>query len=536
MCFVVRRLLLLCLQISGFLAIPVFAQTVSSFTPASGPTGAQGATTLTINGTGFSTTAANNIVFFGAVYKPALTATATQLTIVVPTGATYQNLTVVNTETALLARAFSQNPFIPKYYNEGAMQFSASVNFSYAYGFSLPYFKITDFDGDGKPDIVFLHKEDSTLAILRNTSTSGTVSFDTAAIFYSTYSGNDIYAFEIGDMNGDGKPDILTMTTTGTTTGSLTTLLSIYPNASTTGNISLGTRYDMPKPYADSYTPTTVGRELSLSDIDGDGKLDIVINKGNNEVTLAAINIFRNLSTIGGGLLIDSSRTAFGGQTGTAYAQSVSCADFNGDGKIDIGAVFKKKTSDTTNMVIFYNNSTSGNVNMTSGSSTALITLGVSDDFVNALTDNVNIVNVGDLDGDGKPDLSTSNRGSGNTVSLRNLGIQGSGNFAARSGAALGTVPSWNKLSDFDGDGKPDLAASGKATNTLYIRRNNSSVGAISFSAAATVPLPASPLCFDLCDFDGDGLPDIISINSTTLSIQRSLTKKQTMMRMSIAF
>lgn len=38
---------------------------ISSFTPAIGTTGTSGTTMVTINGSGFSTTAGNNIVFLG---------------------------------------------------------------------------------------------------------------------------------------------------------------------------------------------------------------------------------------------------------------------------------------------------------------------------------------------------------------------------------------------------------------------------------------------------------------------------------------
>ncbi|MBY0434179.1 MAG: IPT/TIG domain-containing protein [Cyclobacteriaceae bacterium] len=60
--------------------------TITSFTPASGPIG----TTVTITGTNFNTAPTNNIVFFGATQAIVSVATATQLTVTVPVGATYQ--------------------------------------------------------------------------------------------------------------------------------------------------------------------------------------------------------------------------------------------------------------------------------------------------------------------------------------------------------------------------------------------------------------------------------------------------------------
>ena len=56
---------------------------IASFSPASGPVG----TTVTIVGSGFSTTAANNIVTFNGVTVAASTATGTSLTVAVPSAA-----------------------------------------------------------------------------------------------------------------------------------------------------------------------------------------------------------------------------------------------------------------------------------------------------------------------------------------------------------------------------------------------------------------------------------------------------------------
>ena len=51
--------------------------TLSGFTPTSGPVG----TGVTITGTGFSATASQNVVFFGATQAPVTAASATSLTV-----------------------------------------------------------------------------------------------------------------------------------------------------------------------------------------------------------------------------------------------------------------------------------------------------------------------------------------------------------------------------------------------------------------------------------------------------------------------
>lgn len=64
--------------------------TLTGFNPISGSVG----TSVTITGTNFSTTPANNIVFFGATQATVTAATTPQLTVTVPAGATYQPITL----------------------------------------------------------------------------------------------------------------------------------------------------------------------------------------------------------------------------------------------------------------------------------------------------------------------------------------------------------------------------------------------------------------------------------------------------------
>jgi hypothetical protein len=75
----------------------LFTPTISSFSPTSGPIGAF----VIITDTNFITTAANNKVWFGAAQATVTSATETDLTVTVPTGANYQPITVtVNSLTA----------------------------------------------------------------------------------------------------------------------------------------------------------------------------------------------------------------------------------------------------------------------------------------------------------------------------------------------------------------------------------------------------------------------------------------------------
>ena len=77
--------------------------TITSFSPAA----AQAGTVLTINGTNFSTTAANNIVQFGSIRANVNTATANSLIVTVPQSAPNQPISVtVNGKIALSPTSF----------------------------------------------------------------------------------------------------------------------------------------------------------------------------------------------------------------------------------------------------------------------------------------------------------------------------------------------------------------------------------------------------------------------------------------------
>ncbi len=77
---------------------------ITNFTPASGTVG----TTVVITGTNFSTTLANNTVRFNGTVTTVVDATATQLTVVVPSEATTGAITItVNSNTATSATDFT---------------------------------------------------------------------------------------------------------------------------------------------------------------------------------------------------------------------------------------------------------------------------------------------------------------------------------------------------------------------------------------------------------------------------------------------
>ena len=124
---------------------PVKTPTISSFSPTSGPVGTQ----VTIKGTNFATKKADNTVKFGTVKATVDDATATQLKVTVPVGATTSKITVtVDGETSTSASGFTvteEKSTSPEFEVEGyGFQVAENIDDTAVIG----TVKATDTDGD----------------------------------------------------------------------------------------------------------------------------------------------------------------------------------------------------------------------------------------------------------------------------------------------------------------------------------------------------------------------------------------------------
>ncbi|MES2654490.1 MAG: FG-GAP-like repeat-containing protein [Bacteroidota bacterium] len=453
----------------------IFAQpTIASFTPTSGEIGA----TVTITGTGFNSTPANNIVFFGATRATVSAATATSLILTVPIGATFAPITVLNTATTLAAYStkFFNPTFTPNKGSITTADIAEKINFEA--GNSSKSVVIGDLDGDSKPDLAIANLSNNTISILRNIGSSGTVNFATKVDFTT---GSASLSVAIGDIDGDGKPDLAIANISSNT-------VSVLRNKCSIGTVSFETKVD--------FTTGSAPLSVAIGDIDGDGKPDLVtVNNNSNTVS-----VLPNTSSSG----IVSFATKVDFTTGSS-PYSLAIGDIDGDYKPDLAITNKNDSS----VSILRNIGSIGTINFAAK--------------INFTTgSNPQFVAIGDIDGNDKVDLAIANFNS-NTVSvLRNTGSIGTINFATKVDFITGSNPNSVAIGDIDGDGKPDLATANISSANISILRNLGNSSIVSFETKVDFTINGNPQSIATGDIDGDGKPDLTIVNGYNVYILRN--------------
>jgi len=202
-------------------------------------------------------------------------------------------------------------------------------------------------------------------------------------------------------------------------------------------------------------------------------------------------------TTNGGGFSLTS--TPFVG----GYPASLVAADVNGDGRPDLICSIQ-----SSNAVVVLTNNGSGGFALAT-------TLSVA--FPLSVT-------AADVNGDGRPDLISVGNYTGTTTTISIWTNNGSGNFALSSTLTVTGNPHSVAMADVNGDGKVDMVcAYGTAsyyTNFVSVFTNNGS-GNFTLAENLTVANGSSPYSATVADVNGDGWPDLITVNfgNNTLSV-----------------
>ena len=471
------------------------APTLTSFSPTKAVPGSN----ITLSGTGFNPTLSQNTVWIGASKATISAATTTSITARVPVGATTDYIRILNsgTQQGVQSNEFFVSSYSPSKDSIQSAEISPKVDLTTLGG--PEDIRVSDLDGDGKPDIVVANYTAGSISVFRNTSVTGNINV-------ANFVRNDFTAgtgatfISVADLDNDGKQDVI-VANQGENT------ISIFKNISTSGNISFSSQIKIATPS----TPIGIG----IGDFDRNGWLDIATaNHGNGTVSIFTNKgIFNAIST-------NNFNPRFGLITGLNPI-TIDVADIDGDSKSDIVV----GNYGSNSISIFKNNYISGTL-ATSTFSTKL-------DF-NA-GNKPGYVKLGDMDGDSKLDVVVLAEGTNSVGILRNIstaGVLSSTSFASRVNFNTGITPYYISVGDLTGNGKLDILITNFGDGTATVWQNKATPGSItssSFFKRLNFTVGTKPYAGLLADIDGDAKTDILVSNtgSNTLSILRNTVGAQ---------
>lgn len=386
---------------------------------------------------------------------------------------------------------------------------------------------VADVNGDGKPDIVAVNTGDSTVSVLLGNG-DGTFQAQTAeeaakgkgkaAPSYAV--GQGVTSLAVADLNGDGKPDIVTADFTDNT-------VSVLLNK---GNGTFAARSTMLVGNGPDF--------VTVADLNKDGKADIVVSDSGD-------NSFNVLLNKGNGAFTLQPEIQVGPLPAQSTLQMTVVGDFNNDGNLD---VISTNTDPNSDVVMFYPGNGNGGFGAPHAIVTGLRTLNLQAAALHGTGTTLDLVAgnfaagivhvlfgtgkgtfvsstqypafgldtalanqpfaVGDVNGDGKPDIATVNATGGFVQVMYN---DGTAHFHPDHSYNLGATPADVQTADLNGDGHMDVAELNAADGTLGVRLGN---GDGTFQALQTYPVGSHPVRLTLADVNGDGIMDAITANN----------------------
>jgi uncharacterized membrane protein len=258
-------------------------------------------------------------------------------------------------------------------------------------------------------------------------------------------------------------------------------------------------------PYITSgYNPYSV----AIADVNGDGKPDLIIANEQQSKTDPAGSISVMLGKDDG-----TFHPAVNYSSGGDSAYSISVADVNGDGKLDLvvanGCLGTDCSTGSVGVLLGKGDGTFEKVRTYSSGAASVFGSHVA---------------VGDLNGDGKLDLAVATTGT-TCCSEGVIGIllgNGDGTFKKAKTYATGGFDAigWVEIADVNGDKKPDLVVANYCATECSYPPAEGSVGVLlgkgdgTFKAVKTYPSGGDgAVSVAVADLNKDGKPDILVAN-----------------------
>jgi hypothetical protein len=353
---------------------------------------------------------------------------------------------------------------------------------------------LADLNGDGALDLAvattFVNGSSSnpgfTSIILQNRNTPGTFQ---SGVHYTT--GNDPANIAAADLTGSGSVDLAIANFTA---GSVSVLMQDSSNSAH---------------YLPAINVPTGGHptDIAIGDLDGDGHPDIAVSDGSASGNV--LILLQDPASPGHFLAPTALSTV-------NSAAGVAIADLNGDGKLDIVVTTADVNGNNGRVSIFYQDPAHpgtflARVDIPAGAQPSS-------------------VKIADLNGDGLPDIVVANFGPGSDgtgsagATVLEQDPADPGSFLAAVTYATISRAIGIAIGDLNGDGNPDLVVASESpslTGSVSVLLQDAVRPGVFLSATSYAGL-IQPLSVAIGDLNGDGLPDIAVADgdSATVMVQ----------------
>ena len=302
--------------------------------------------------------------------------------------------------------------------------------------------------------------------------------------------GDEPLSIAVGDVNGDGKPDLVLANICACDLGVAVLI------ANGDGTFRTAVTYNSGGAFADS---------IAIADVDGDGIPDLVVG---NECGNFSNNACSGTGESGVGVLLGNGDGTFRAPltflSGGTFLQSVAVADVDGDGRPDLLAV---------NGCAFVNAAKCSGT-LRNGTVGVLLNRGFGTFQLANTFDSGGLVPtsiaVGDLNGKGTLDLVVANSSSD---ALGVLLGNGSGSFG-KPITYSAHFANWVEVADVNGDGKLDLVVANGSVGVLLGNGDATFQPIVSYDSGG-----ASTSAVTVRDVNGDGKADLIVANHGSGSV-----------------
>jgi hypothetical protein len=339
-----------------------------------------------------------------------------------------------------------------------------------------------DVNGDGRPDVLITGPGNENSQVFLN---NGDGTFTAGQTLIENGPFNCVLDGRLADVNGDGCLDAVV--------ADAATVVWVFPG-NCGGSFAKATEVQM----GDS------NAAVQVVDVNGDGKADIVAS------SLPALD--PSLGLLAGNTLSvalgdgKGNFTAGRNYVGTGQSYSIGIADFNGDGRPD----FVTAENDTDTVTVYQNDDGSGGFGFPQG-----LFAGISGQY--PYNQPLTALSFADLNSDGKSDIFFLDEGYNGEIYAASFLNDGTGKLSDAVTTDTGVaIPAYlvddYRLGDFRSSGKLDLLVIGTTPSSQFVLFSAGN-GDGTFAKGIPVTVAGAEGVLSTGDFNKDGKLDFVAVN-----------------------